>query len=100
MTVLTYYHWADNLPGTASSLHAKEGWIRGSVPQAISFFSPAQLGNTCLLFSAFSFYLVLLLSDLPPIPLPFPTSALALNADETLCVTPGSYLGTSGMKVT
>lgn len=32
-----------------------------------------------------------------PIPLPSSTSALTLNADETPCVTQGSYLGTSGV---
>lgn len=100
VTVPTYYHWADNLPGAASSLCANEGWITGSVPQAISFSSSAQLGNNCLLFRACSFYLVLLLSEVPTIPLPFPTSALALNADETLCITPGSYSGASGMTMT
>lgn len=72
VTVLTHHHRADNLPGTALSLLVKDGCIRGHMPQAISFSSPAQLGNNCLFFSACSFYLVLLLSDFPTYPFPVP----------------------------
>lgn len=70
----------------------KKGKIRRSMTQAIMFFSPAQLGNCCLLFSASSFYFVSFLLFFLSYPFPFPTSALNLNA-ETVCVTPGSYSG-------